>query len=66
MEQQSSTKLGALWANQPKSERGPVLTGIINDQRVVVFKNKNWSEEEKKKQPLYHVLLSTLKKGQKV
>ena len=62
---QSSTKLGALWVNQPKSERGPVLTGEINGQRVSVFKNKKWSETEEKKQPLYHVLLSTLGKSQK-
>ncbi|OGY43499.1 MAG: hypothetical protein A3J62_04160 [Candidatus Buchananbacteria bacterium RIFCSPHIGHO2_02_FULL_38_8] len=64
--EQNPNRLGALWVNQPKSERGPVLTGQINGQRVSVFKNKKWSEEEQKKQPLYHILLSTLKsKSQK-
>lgn len=57
--EQSSSKLGALWVNKPKSERGPVLTGQINGKRVSVFKNKKWTEAEEKKQPLYHVLLST-------
>jgi len=60
MEQSSSNKLGALWVNKSKSERGPVLTGQINGKRVSVFKNKKWTEAEEKKQPLYHVLLSTL------
>jgi len=59
--EKNSNKLGALWVNEPKSEKSPVLTGELNGQRVVVFKNKNWKEEEKKKQPLYHVLASTLK-----
>jgi hypothetical protein len=59
-----SDKLGALWVNQPKTERGPALTGLINGQRVVVFKNKKWTEDDKKKQPLYHILVSTLKKAQ--
>jgi len=61
MAQQSSNRLGALWVNQPKSERGPVLTGEISGQRVAVFKNRKWSEAEEKKQPLYHILQSTLK-----
>ena len=58
---QNPNQLGALWVNQPKSDRSPVLTGEINGKRVSVFKNKKWSEEEKKKQPLYHILQSTLK-----
>lgn len=61
--EKNSDKLGALWVNQPKSERGPVLTGEIKGQRVVVFKNKKWTEDDKKKQPMYHVLLSNLKKA---
>jgi hypothetical protein len=52
---QSPAKLGALWANKPKSEKGPVLTGEINGQRVVGFKNKRWSDNEEEKQPLYHI-----------
>ena len=64
--EQNQSRLGALWVNQPKSEKGPVLTGEINGQRVAVFKNKKWSETEGKKQPLYHVLLSTMqRKSQK-
>jgi len=59
--EKSSTRLGALWVNEPKSEKGPMLTGEINGVRVVVFKNKKWSEAEQKKQPLYHILESTLK-----
>jgi len=60
---QTTTQLGALWVSQIKSEKGPELTGEINGQRVVVFKNKRWSEEEAKKQPLYHVLQSTRAKA---
>ena len=60
--EKSSDKLGALWVNQPKNERGPVLTGEIKGQRVAVFKNQKWSEAEQKKQPLYHVLASIAKK----
>jgi hypothetical protein len=63
---QSSNRLGALWVNKSKSEKGPVLTGEIDGKRVAVFQNKKWNEDDAKKQPLYHVLLSTLKsKGQK-
>ena len=62
---QSTNQLGALWVTQIKSEKGPELTGEIGGQRVVVFKNKRWSEEEQKKQPLYHVLQSTRAKSQK-
>lgn len=63
---ENSNKLGALWVNKSKSERGPALTGLIEGKRVAVFKNKKWTEAEEKKQPLYHVLLSTLKgKGEK-
>ena len=58
---QDPNKLGALWVNKPKSERGPVLTGLLNGQRVVVFKNKKWTESDEKKQPMYHVLKSTVK-----
>ncbi len=57
---QSSNRLGALWTSKVKSEKGPVLTGEIDGKRVVVFKNKKWTENEDSKQPLYHVLLSTL------
>lgn len=59
---QATNKLGAFWVNKPKNEQGPVLTGEINGERVVVFKNKRWTEAEAKKQPLYHVLVSTFKK----
>ncbi len=59
---QDSARLGALWVNQPKSERGPVLTGEIGGQRVVAFKNKKWSEADAKKQPLYHVLQAAAKR----
>ncbi|MBU1164859.1 hypothetical protein KKA15_04860 [Patescibacteria group bacterium] len=63
---QSSNQFGALWVTQKKSEKGPELTGEINGKRVVVFKNNRWSEEDAKKQPLYHILESTLKsKSQK-
>lgn len=63
---QNPNQLGALWVNQKKSEKGPELTGELNGQRVVVFKNKRWNEAEQKKQPLYHILQSTLKsKSQK-
>ena len=58
---QDPNKLGALWVNKPKSEKGPVLTGLINGQRVVAFKNKKWREGEEKKQPMYHILKSTVK-----
>ena len=51
----NSKALGALWVNQPKSENSPVLTGEINGQRVVVFKNKKWSTREQVKQPLYFI-----------
>ncbi|HLC89531.1 MAG TPA: hypothetical protein VJG65_01065 [Patescibacteria group bacterium] len=58
---QNPDKLGALWVNEPKNERGPVLTGEINGVRVVAFKNQRWSEADQKKQPLYHILKSTPK-----
>ena len=48
-------ELGALWVTEPKSDRSPVLTGEINGQRVALFKNRMWKEEDKKKLPLYHV-----------
>jgi len=51
-----SNNLGALWVNEPKSEKSPVLTGEINGQRVSVFKNKKWSKDQQAKQPMYHVL----------
>lgn len=53
--EETSKALGALWVNQPKSEHSPVLTGEINGQRVVVFKNKKWSQPEQVKQPLYFI-----------
>jgi len=59
--EQTATKLGALWVNEPKSEKGPVLTGELSGQRVVAFKNKRWSETDKKTQPLYHVYPSIRK-----
>lgn len=59
----ASTKLGALWVNEPKSENGPVLTGELDGQRVVAFKNDKWSEEEKDKQPLYLVHRAIKKSG---
>ena len=52
--EQTATKLGALWVNKPKSDKGPVLTGEISGQRVVGFKNKRWSESDSK-QPLYQL-----------
>jgi len=58
MAQQNTNRLGALWANAPKSEKGPVLTGEIEGKRVAVFKNKKWNEADGKKQPMYHVLAS--------
>lgn len=51
--EETSKALGALWVNQPKNVNGPELTGEINGQRVVVFKNKKWSQPEEVKQPLY-------------
>ncbi|MFA5022402.1 MAG: hypothetical protein WC508_04970 [Patescibacteria group bacterium] len=63
---QNSTKLGALWVNQPKSEKGPVLTGEIEGKRVALFKNKKWTEAESKKQPMYYILESVFQgKAQK-
>jgi len=62
---QNPNQLGALWVNDPKSEKSPVLTGEINGQRVAVFKNRMWKEEDKKKLPLYHVLQSTLQSKEK-
>jgi len=59
---ESSNRIGAFWVNKPQNERGPVLTSEVNGQRVSVFKNKRWSEADEKKQPLYHVLVSTAKK----
>ena len=59
----SSNRLGALWVNKSKSERGPELTGEIDGKRVAVFKNKKWSEKEEK-QPLYNVLASIPKAKQ--
>ena len=50
----SDNKLGALWVNKPRSDKGPVLTGEISGQRVVGFKNKRWSEGDEK-QPLYQL-----------
>ena len=58
---QNSNRLGALWVNEPKSDKSPVLTGEINGQRVSLFKNKRWSEDQKEKQPMYHVLQSVRK-----
>ena len=60
--EKSSNQVGAFWVNVPKTDKGPVLTGEINGERVVAFKNKRWSEAEAKKQPLYQILLSTYKK----
>ncbi|OGY49624.1 MAG: hypothetical protein A3J65_01325 [Candidatus Buchananbacteria bacterium RIFCSPHIGHO2_02_FULL_45_11b] len=57
---QNPNELGALWVNDPKNDRSPVLTGTVNGQRVSVFKNKRWSQEEKKKQPIYQILKSTI------
>jgi hypothetical protein len=66
VQNQTSTRLGALWPNQPKSEKGPVMTGEIEGKRVSVFKNKKWNEEEGNKQPMYHILESTFQgKAQK-
>lgn len=56
---QNSNRLGALWVNKAKSEKGPVLTGEIEGKRVAVFQNRKWNEEDGSKQPLYHVLEST-------
>lgn len=56
---QNFNELGALWVNNPKSDRSPVMTGTIDGKRVSVFKNKRWSEEQKKKLPIYQILLST-------
>jgi hypothetical protein len=59
---QSSNRLGALWVNKAKSEKGPALTGEIDGKRVAVFQNKKWSEDDDtSKQPRYHVLESTYK-----
>ena len=60
---ETTSRLGALWVNKPKSEKGPVLTGEINGQRVVAFKNKKWDEKDGEKQPMYHIL-AALKKGE--
>lgn len=57
---QNPNELGALWVNEPKNDRSPVLTGTVNGQRVSVFKNKGWKEEEKKKFPIYRILKSTI------
>jgi hypothetical protein len=62
---ENSNRLGALWVNQPKSDRSPVLTGEISGQRVSVFKNKKWTEDQKEKQPMYHILQSTSSKSKK-
>ena len=59
----ANNRLGALWVNEPKSEKGPVLTGEIAGQRVVGFKNKRWSESDQK-QPLYQVYKATTKKSE--
>ena len=56
--EKSSNRLGALWGNKAKSERGPEMTGEIDGKRVAVFKNKKRSEKEEK-QPLYNILVST-------
>ena len=53
----SSNRIGALWVNKGKEERGPELTGEIDGKRVAVFINKKWSEKDAK-QPLYNVLVS--------
>jgi len=58
---ENSNRLGALWASKIKSEKSPVFTGEIDGKRVAVFKNRKWVEGEETKQPVYHVLLSTLK-----
>ena len=58
MTQASDNKLGALWVNEPKSDKSPVLTGEIDGQRVVVFKNRRWTKEDQKTQPLYQVYIA--------
>lgn len=61
MAQANPNQLGALWVNEAKSDRSLAFTGEINGQRMVVFKNKRWSEAEAKKQPLYHILQAVAK-----
>lgn len=60
----ANNKLGALWVNEPKSDKGPVLTGEISGVRVVGFKNKRWSEADQK-QPLYQVYKAAKKEEAK-
>jgi len=49
-QQQNPDEIGALW--EKSSARGPYMTGTINGQRVVVFKNDKGGE----KAPQWRVL----------
>jgi hypothetical protein len=44
MAQQNPDELGALW--EKAGAKGPYMTGTINGQRVVVFKNGNKGSEK--------------------
>lgn len=52
-------ELGALWENQ--SARGPYMTGTINGQKVVVFRNTHKQPGEKS--PDWRVLKSKPKEA---
>lgn len=58
-----NNKLGALWVNEPKSDKSPVLTGEISGQRVVGFKNRKWTKDDEK-QPLYQIYVATTQKSE--
>jgi uncharacterized protein (DUF736 family) len=40
-------EIGALWVNVKQSDGSKYLTGTINGQKVVLFKNKSHSENDK-------------------
>ena len=46
-------EIGALWINVKQSDGSKYLTGSINGEKVVVFKNK--SHEENDKAPYFRV-----------
>ena len=49
----SDREIGALWINVKQSDGSKYLTGSINGEKVVVFKNK--SHEENDKAPYFRV-----------
>ena len=58
MAEKNPDELGALWVKS--SERGDYMTGVINGEKVVVFRNTKKSSD---KQPDWRVLKSRPQTG---